>query len=794
MNEDLLKLGVLAVKAGDLEKARTYFVSVVQTDPNSEQGWFFLGDCLTDQEKKKYCFQKVLALNPSNQQAVQALASLIPSDDPVQFPQPVIQENTPEQVPESNTGQPQKGSSRFLPAMIAGLAGIAVCLAALIVVMIFRGVIEKSSLPVQTTILPVKSATLTATLPVTATATITVPLALATPTVIPTLPTPVSAWSLVDPRDPGALDLIHSSKDGYQLDPNWVPVHIEYVYQWWGLGDPVFNDQQLEYQGGRYLKNQVEVPSEKVKSFINAIAHLHPTQFLLAGNDHTDDYPSWKVEMTDQAGNQVMLFSSSTGNPGEAPWNVLYNGRLYAQYDGSIGDPLMALFPGPAGQPAAAFFPGGSSANSVAFATGGWPAQLTEGFVGLLPIADGFSYQADAKTGKIKGFILGRSSIGGMGTMLIGKITKVDKVNLTASDGSQRSCDIKPVASSDPASAAWSFECTVNGVVAGTHYRYPLEVAFNTDNNQQSSTQGQLVGVWGSSGDVLYLPLSDELQTIFAQNKVSRDLLTDHIPVRVSYTAQMDPKLPQFGTLAGEVILLGQTQIQGQTLRYSIATPFAIEGGTLAYWSLTRAALNKMLGEIGQLPLTKRVMETSNAPELNMWYAENGTMPALPQLINGSIPHYSLAGASCGDVSAWSLPSDNQPLEAFGFNNGWSFWESDFVLLNGKPIVNALDLMPKRNDRGGLLSLLIPRQLDTGDHPLFDRIWLEAKPYGGKQPVLTLWVPQKADAASLAAYEKIAKSLPVAVEKIDATDWEASGLTFVVQDDGSLGIKACTGH
>ena len=621
------------------------------------------------------------------------------------------------------------------------------------------------------------------------------PLATTTPTVAPTLPivTPTSAWGLVDPHDLDTLELILSGKDGYQLNPNWQPVSIEYIYQWWGLGDPVFDDQQLDYQGGKYIKDKLEVPAEKVKSLLSAIAHLHPTQFLLASNDHTDDYPSWTVELTDQAGNRVLLSSSSTGNPGEAPWNVLYNGRIYAQYDGSLGDPIMALFPGPAGQPAAAFYPGGGTSDSVTFATGGWPAQLTNGFVGLLPIAAGFTYQADIKTGKIQGYIQGRSSIGGMGTMVIGTITKVEKVSLTTADGSTRSCDITPVSSSDPAGASWSFVCTVDNAVAGTHYHYPLEVTYSTDANQQSSTQGQLVGIWGVSADAMYLPLPEEIQTIFEHNHVTQDLLADHIPIQVSYTAQVDPQFSKFGTFAGEVILLGQTQVQGQTLRYSIATPFAIEGGALVYWKLTRDVINKMLGEISQLTLTKRVMETASAPQLNMWYAEKGILPDLPTLINGSIPNYSLHGTACGDIPAWSVPSDKQPLEAFGFNNGWGFWMVDFILLNGRPIVNDLDLSPNRDDRGGLLSLMVPPQLNTGEHSSFDRIWMESNTYGDKPPVLTLWIPENADAASRAAYDHIAASLPVPVDKKDDTWWEAEGMTFVVQADGGLSLMACTG-
>jgi hypothetical protein len=199
-----------------------------------------------------------------------------------------------------------------------------------------------------------------------------------------------------------------------------------------------------------------------------------------------------------------------------------------------------------------------------------------------------------------------------------------------------------------------------------------------------------------------------------------------------------------------------------------------------------------MLAEITPLGLTKRVMTLVPTAQLNMWYAEKTTnLPSLPTLINASIPDYSLHGSACGNIPAWSLPSDTQPFEGFGFNNGWNLWMADFVLLDGRPIVNDLDLSPNQNDRGGLLPLLIPNALDTGKQTPFDRIWVEANAYGTKPPTLTLWIPKSADAASQTAYDKISAALPATVNKIDDTWWEVPGMTFVVQPDGELGVMAC---
>jgi hypothetical protein len=583
--------------------------------------------------------------------------------------------------------------------------------------------------------------------------------------------------------------------DGYYIDPNWTPVHIEYVYQWWGLGDPVLDHQQVDYQDGNYVNGEAVVPPERIKEFLNAIARLHPTQSLLAANDHTDDYPSWMIEMTDQDGNHVLLASSSTANPGQAPWNVLYNGRLYAQYDGSLGTPVQALFPGNPGQPAASYYPGSSSPNTVTFVSGGWLPELTQGFNGLLPLANGFSYQADLKEGKIEGDIEGSSSVGGFGDMILGTITKIDKIVLTASDGNANACDVQSVKSSDPSEASWKFACSVSDAVFDTTYRYPIEVTYRTKAGKPITTQGQLVGTWSTSTMTQYLPLPEELQNILAQNPVTRDLLTDHVPIGAIYETQMDEQSEsKLGTTAGELILLGKTQFQGKTMRYSIATPFVTQNGVMTNWTLTRAALNNMLNEIEQLALTQRVLQLDPVPDLNMWYAGVGTMPSLPQLINDTSRNFSLQGSACGKIPTWSVPNDQQPLEAFSFNGYWDFNQPNFVLLDGRPIVNDIDLSPAEDDLGGMLPLLIPEKLDTGTHPPFDRIWFQANSYFDQQPQLTLWVPGDANVASNVIYSKIVALLPGVLYKEADTVWEEMGMTFVLQDDGTMGIIACTNH
>jgi len=604
------------------------------------------------------------------------------------------------------------------------------------------------------------------------------------------LPETPSAWAFFDPRDATLPDLIKPGEDGLRLDPDWEVTRIDYVYEWWGLAEPLFDYQWVELADGGYHRAEQPVDAQAVAGLLKAISNLHPSQTLLAGNSHTDDYPSWTVELTGADDQRVLIFSSSTGNPGSGPWNVLCNGRLYAQYDGSLGEPLAQLFSSPTGAPAASFQPGGREPGTVAFATMGWPNQLTQGFVGLLPIADDFEYQADAESGEIHGTIQGRSSIGGFGNMIVGSITELSSVELVVHGGGE-ACDLDEMPTDDPAGAAWTFACAVDNITPGARYRYPIQVAFRTDSGAELNTAGELTGVWAAPSDVLLLPPSEELQTALLEAEPAADLLADHVLVRADFVAQIDAAETGAGVLSGEAILVGQTELNGLPLRYTIGTPFVLQDGQLAHWNLTRDALQQLLQEILQLPLTRRIADAAPDVILNMWYAESGEMPDMRFLVNANPVRYETELQTCGRLPQGIFPREGEPLRAFGFNSVWSFWMADFVLVDGVSVVNDLDLWPNYYDREGLLPLLIPPQLDTGEHMPFDRIWMQGSPFFGDQPTLTLRIPEGADSASREVYQNIAGSLPVRVDQAYGTLWEATGLTFVVTEQGALDIVAC---
>jgi pimeloyl-ACP methyl ester carboxylesterase len=74
MTEDaLFDAAATAARAGELDEAASLFARLVTENPSSERGWLGLGFCCSDPQKREYCFHRVLAINPKNQQAKHGL-------------------------------------------------------------------------------------------------------------------------------------------------------------------------------------------------------------------------------------------------------------------------------------------------------------------------------------------------------------------------------------------------------------------------------------------------------------------------------------------------------------------------------------------------------------------------------------------------------------------------------------------------------------------------------------------------------------------------------------------------
>lgn len=133
MADDIFRLGVQAARDGDYEIAQSYFIQVVKTNPNSEKGWLYLGHCISDHSKREYCYQKVLKLNPSNQEAQKALTAFhlqgqtVASKDSNHNP-PLVAQSVP--APTSFDGKKvikAKKRSAKLIVLMSVFVGLALC-------------------------------------------------------------------------------------------------------------------------------------------------------------------------------------------------------------------------------------------------------------------------------------------------------------------------------------------------------------------------------------------------------------------------------------------------------------------------------------------------------------------------------------------------------------------------------------------------------------------------------------------------------------------------------------------
>jgi hypothetical protein len=161
---DLVEQAVQAIQAGERERAQGLLAEQLAVHPQDDRAWFWLSASVTDPEKKRYCLQRALSIQPDNQPARQALVQLNgsaatspaevdpapalppappppPADQPVGEPQPkppVIVEQPPAEGPADATGgskeQVPGASLGTPPKKRPGLSGAYTCLVLLLAV------------------------------------------------------------------------------------------------------------------------------------------------------------------------------------------------------------------------------------------------------------------------------------------------------------------------------------------------------------------------------------------------------------------------------------------------------------------------------------------------------------------------------------------------------------------------------------------------------------------------------------------------------------------------------------
>jgi hypothetical protein len=65
--DDLLKQGIIALRAGRKAEARNLLMQVVEQEERNEMGWLWLSGAVDTDEERRVCLQKVLAINPRSE-------------------------------------------------------------------------------------------------------------------------------------------------------------------------------------------------------------------------------------------------------------------------------------------------------------------------------------------------------------------------------------------------------------------------------------------------------------------------------------------------------------------------------------------------------------------------------------------------------------------------------------------------------------------------------------------------------------------------------------------------------
>jgi hypothetical protein len=544
--------------------------------------------------------------------------------------------------------------------------------------------------------------------------TLTTPVPTPTPTLAVTEPiTKPTDWQFYDPQDPALPALFVPTENGsYQLDAQVKVAKIEFLHLWAGWGESysyqtlmqnksgyVLNGVLDELDGLTIIDNESVAPA-KVDALLGSFVDLYPTRVYLSGYMWADDYPMWEAEITTADGLSILLGSSGACNPGAGPWNVYYNGRYYAQYDGSIGLALFDIFP------QTTHTTNTYVMENISFDL--WPIQVmtqwistystfrqaSVGFSGLFQMADNFYYLAALEDREIRGQLWGVTNQH-LFNFRLTPIADLDSVELTAADGSSILCDVEKAIGKYGRHDApyWKFSCDLASAgwpaSQGTRYRYQIEIEGQLDtyeidrmggitkeNTGQDSTQitttipftlsGELYGSWREEGTMAILPPPFVLEQALSQNDALRDLLSTLLLGTARYWAELDGPTPFEGRLAGEAVFLGTTQIGGNPVRYTIGTPFALENGEFTRWDLTPDVAKDIVARIGQLSPTTSQLAKDPATVINIWYVECSDVKPVYS------PDFSMH-SDCG-----YFPQPDDPLIGFRFNSPSYFFPSEY--------------------------------------------------------------------------------------------------------------------
>lgn len=123
----LLEEAVAHIRAGSIETAKPLLIEFLKQNPGNEDAWLWMSRCITEPEQKKYCFEKVLKINPQNQHAIKGLERLSNPVDPKKPPRDrVVPQSSPQTKP---SGKNEARNILVVIGLVIG-GGFSVCVIA----------------------------------------------------------------------------------------------------------------------------------------------------------------------------------------------------------------------------------------------------------------------------------------------------------------------------------------------------------------------------------------------------------------------------------------------------------------------------------------------------------------------------------------------------------------------------------------------------------------------------------------------------------------------------------------
>jgi len=76
MSSDILQSAITSIRSGDKETGQRLLAEVIRNDPHNESAWLWMSSVIDTDEHRRYCLERVLAINPQNQTAQRGLEAL----------------------------------------------------------------------------------------------------------------------------------------------------------------------------------------------------------------------------------------------------------------------------------------------------------------------------------------------------------------------------------------------------------------------------------------------------------------------------------------------------------------------------------------------------------------------------------------------------------------------------------------------------------------------------------------------------------------------------------------------